>query len=124
MFRRSEYRFADKNMRQTQRRLWYIHTRDHAVMASSYIAAACARRNIHYGWVVMGVTFVILLVTAAAMSTPGGMIVRLERRPDLLGAGAAHPAVRAVRSVRGRADEPVRRAPRDLLRAGADRRRH
>ncbi|HLH89063.1 MAG TPA: MFS transporter [Xanthobacteraceae bacterium] len=47
-------------------------------MASSYIAAAFARRNIHYGWVVTGVTFLTLLVTAAAMGTPGVMIVPLE----------------------------------------------
>jgi MFS family permease len=47
-------------------------------MASSYIAAAFARRNVHYGWVVTGVTFVTLLVTAAAMGTPGVMIVPLE----------------------------------------------
>ena len=48
-------------------------------MASSYVAAAFARRNIHYGWVVTAVTFVTLLVTAAAMSTPGVMIVPLEQ---------------------------------------------
>src|SRR3984893_1977006 len=47
-------------------------------MASSYIAAAFARRNVHYGWVVTGVTFVTLLVTAAAMGTPGVLIVPLE----------------------------------------------
>src|ERR1700744_5259711 len=47
-------------------------------MASSYVAAAAARRNIHYGWVVTGVTFVPLLVTAAAMGTPGVLIVPLE----------------------------------------------
>ena len=47
-------------------------------MASSNIAVAFARRNIHYGWVVTAVTFVTLLVTAAAMSTPGVMIVPLE----------------------------------------------
>jgi hypothetical protein len=46
-------------------------------MASSRIAAAFARRNIHYGWVVVGVTFLTLLVTAAAMGTPGVMIVPL-----------------------------------------------
>jgi sugar phosphate permease len=46
--------------------------------SSSYVAAAFARRNIHYGWVVTGVTFVTLLVTAAAMGTPGVMIVPLE----------------------------------------------
>jgi MFS family permease len=48
-------------------------------MAASYVTAAFARRDIHYGWVVMAVTFVTLLVTAAAMSTPGVMIVPLEQ---------------------------------------------
>jgi MFS family permease len=48
-------------------------------MASSRVAAAFARRNIHYGWVVVAVTFLTLLVTAAAMGTPGVMIVPLER---------------------------------------------
>jgi MFS family permease len=42
------------------------------------IAAALQRRNIHYGWVVVAVTFLTLLVTAAAMGTPGVMIVPLE----------------------------------------------
>ena len=45
---------------------------------SSAIATAFARRNIHYGWVVVAVTFLTLLVTAAAMGTPGVMIVPLE----------------------------------------------
>ena len=48
-------------------------------MASSRTGAAFARRDIHYGWVVVSVTFLTLLVTAAAMSTPGVMIVPLER---------------------------------------------
>src|ERR1700731_777051 len=48
-------------------------------MPSNALAAALARRNIHYGWVVVAVTFLTLLVTAAAMSTPGVMIVPLER---------------------------------------------
>jgi MFS family permease len=47
-------------------------------MLSSGLAAALARRNIHYGWVVIAVTFLTLLVTAAAMGTPGVMIVPLE----------------------------------------------
>jgi MFS family permease len=42
------------------------------------IATALQRRNIHYGWVVVAVTFLTLLVTAAAMGTPGVMIVPLE----------------------------------------------
>ena len=48
-------------------------------MVSSRIAAAFARRNIHYGWAVVGVTFLTMLVTAAAMGTPGVLIVPLER---------------------------------------------
>src|ERR1700683_3996012 len=37
-----------------------------------------ARRNIHYGWVVVAVTFLTMLVTAGAMGAPGGLIVPLE----------------------------------------------
>jgi sugar phosphate permease len=47
-------------------------------MVSSPIAAALARRNIHYGWIVVGVTFVTMLVTAGAMGAPGVLIVPLE----------------------------------------------
>jgi sugar phosphate permease len=47
-------------------------------MASSGLVAALARRNIHYGWVVVAVTFLTMLVTAAAMGTPGVLIVPLE----------------------------------------------
>jgi MFS family permease len=45
---------------------------------SSALAGALARRDIHYGWVVVAVTFLTLLVTAAAMGTPGVLIVPLE----------------------------------------------
>jgi MFS family permease len=48
-------------------------------MISSPLAAALGRRNIHYGWVVVGVTFLIMLVTAGAMGAPGVLIVPLER---------------------------------------------
>jgi MFS family permease len=48
-------------------------------MASTALAAALARRNVHYGWVVVAVTFLTLLVTAAAMGTPGVLIVPLEQ---------------------------------------------
>src|SRR6202167_5026991 len=48
-------------------------------MASTALAAALGRRNIHYGWAVVAVTFLTLLVTAAAMGTPGVMIVPLEK---------------------------------------------
>src|SRR5229473_4103696 len=46
---------------------------------STALAATLARRNVHYGWVVVGVTFLTLLVTAAAMGMPGVLIVPLER---------------------------------------------
>src|SRR5271170_4670704 len=48
-------------------------------MVSSALAAALERRNIHYGWVIVAVTFLTTIVTAAAMSTPGVLIVPLER---------------------------------------------
>jgi len=48
-------------------------------MLSTALAAALARRNIHYGWVIVAVTFLTLLVGAAAMGTPGVLIVPLER---------------------------------------------
>jgi MFS family permease len=48
------------------------------IAASSPLAAALARRNIYYGWVVVGVTLLTTVITAAAMSTPGVLIVPLE----------------------------------------------
>jgi sugar phosphate permease len=48
-------------------------------MLSSALAATLARRNIHYGWVVAGVTFLTMLVMAGAMGAPGVLIVPLER---------------------------------------------
>jgi MFS family permease len=48
-------------------------------MASSALATALARRNIHYGWVVVAATFLTMLVTAGAMGAPGVLIVPLER---------------------------------------------
>jgi MFS family permease len=47
-------------------------------MPSNTLAAALARRDIHYGWVAVAVTFLTLLVTAAAMGAPGVLIVPLE----------------------------------------------
>jgi sugar phosphate permease len=46
---------------------------------SSALAALLARRHIHYGWVVVAVTFLTMLVTAGAMGAPGVLIVPLER---------------------------------------------
>jgi MFS family permease len=48
-------------------------------MASTAVAAALARRQIHYGWVVVGVTLLTMVVTAAAMGSLGVLIVPLER---------------------------------------------
>jgi MFS family permease len=48
-------------------------------MPSTAIAASLARRDIHYGWVVVAVTFFTLLCGAAAMGTPGVLIVPLEQ---------------------------------------------
>src|SRR6202161_2680361 len=48
-------------------------------MVSSALAAALERRNIHYGWVIVAVTFLTTIVTAAAMSTPGVLIVPLQQ---------------------------------------------
>ena len=47
-------------------------------MTSSRLAALLARHNIHYGWVVVAVTFLTMLVTAGAMGAPGVLIVPLE----------------------------------------------
>jgi MFS family permease len=47
-------------------------------MEPSGLAGFLARRNIHYGWVVVAVTFLTMLVTAGAMGAPGVLIVPLE----------------------------------------------
>src|SRR5580692_13121745 len=43
------------------------------------LAAALERRNVHYGWVILAATMLTTVVTAAAMSTPGVLIVPLEQ---------------------------------------------
>jgi MFS family permease len=48
-------------------------------MISTRIADALARRNVHYGWVVVGVTFLTMLVTAGAVGAPGVLILPLQR---------------------------------------------
>ncbi len=42
-------------------------------------APAIARGRIHYGWIVFGATFLTLLVAAGVRSTPGVLIVPLQR---------------------------------------------
>lgn len=45
----------------------------------SSFAAALERRGIHYGWVVIGATFLTMLVTAGAIGAPGVLIGPLEK---------------------------------------------
>ena len=47
-------------------------------MISNWLAAALARRNIHYGWVMVGVTFLAALVSAGTVGAPGVFIVPLQ----------------------------------------------
>ena len=62
-------------------------------MISNWLSAALARRNIHYGWAMVAVTFLTALVTAGAVGAPGVFIVPLQKEfgwstaRDLLGAG-------------------------------------
>jgi len=46
---------------------------------SNWLSSALARRNIHYGWVMVGVTFLTALVTAGSVGAPGVFIVPLQR---------------------------------------------
>ena len=48
-------------------------------MISPAVAALLARRNIHYGWVVVAVTFLTMLVTAGAVGAPGVLILPLQQ---------------------------------------------
>ena len=47
-------------------------------MISNWLSAALARRNIHYGWVMVGVTFLTALITAGTVGAPGVFIVPLQ----------------------------------------------
>ena len=47
-------------------------------MVSTVLASSLARRNIHYGWVVVATTFLTMLVTAGAMGAPGVLIKPLQ----------------------------------------------
>ena len=48
-------------------------------MMSSRLAAALARRRVHYGWMIAGVTFLTMLVTAGAVGAPGVLILPLQK---------------------------------------------
>jgi MFS family permease len=47
-------------------------------MISNWLASILARRNIHYGWVMVGVTFLTALITAGTVGAPGVFIVPLQ----------------------------------------------
>ena len=48
-------------------------------MISNWLSAALARRNIHYGWEMVAVTFLTALITAGTVGAPGVFIVPLQR---------------------------------------------
>jgi MFS family permease len=48
-------------------------------MISNWLSAALARRNIHYGWVMVGVTFLTALISAGTVGAPGVFIVPLQK---------------------------------------------
>src|SRR5215467_9075884 len=47
-------------------------------MISNRLAAALSRRNIHYGWIMVGVTVFSTLVSAGTVGAPGVFIVPLQ----------------------------------------------
>src|SRR3954453_23130666 len=48
-------------------------------MISNWLAATLGRRNIHYGWGMVGVTFLTALITAGTVGAPGVFIVPLQQ---------------------------------------------
>jgi sugar phosphate permease len=49
------------------------------MLISNWLAAALDRRNIHYGWIMVGATFFAALVSAGAVGAPGVFIAPLQR---------------------------------------------
>ena len=48
-------------------------------MISNHLAAILERRNVHYGWVMVAVTFFTALVSAGTVGAPGVFIVPLQQ---------------------------------------------
>ena len=48
-------------------------------MISNWLSATLARRNIHYGWAMVGVTFLTGLIAAGTVGAPGVFIVPLQK---------------------------------------------
>jgi predicted MFS family arabinose efflux permease len=55
------------------------HRRSAAFSLSNPLAAAMAARNLYYGWMVAGATFLVMLATAGAMGAPGVIMQPLEQ---------------------------------------------
>ena len=59
-------------------------------MLAEVLNGVLRRRGIHYGWVIVALTFMTMLTTAGAMGLPGALLlplhtrVRLEPRQHLL----------------------------------------
>src|SRR6478735_365138 len=56
-----------------------LPTRTQYLMISQWPPAVLARRNIHYGWAVVAVTFLTALITAGTVGAPGVFIVPLQK---------------------------------------------
>src|SRR4051812_26981583 len=52
---------------------------DPTLRLSDAVATGFARRGLHYGWAVAGVTFLTMLVTAGAVGAPGVLILPLQK---------------------------------------------
>src|SRR3954466_1632681 len=48
-------------------------------MISNWLAATLGRRNIHYGWLMVGVTFLTALISAGTVGAPGVFIIPLQQ---------------------------------------------
>src|SRR3954449_13568459 len=48
-------------------------------MISNWLPGTLGRRNIHYGWVMVGVTFLTALISAGTVGAPGVFIVPLQK---------------------------------------------
>jgi len=48
-------------------------------MISSWVSARLAARDIHYGWVMVGVTFLTSLISSASVGAPGVFILPLQK---------------------------------------------
>ena len=46
-------------------------------MISNWLSAALSRKSIHYGWVMVAVTFLAALISAGTVGAPGVFIVPL-----------------------------------------------